>query len=99
MKRGETYEAAAGRELSEELGLAGELNLVRKYLLPPISEMGLTEHEWVAFYTCRTDSRCKMDPVELEAVKEVTEKELRRMLVGGPLTRDARTILADYLKP
>ena len=66
--------------------------------MAPISETGLTEDEWVAFFTCRTDSRCRIDPVELESVKEVTEKVLRGMLVDGPLTRDARTILADYLK-
>jgi len=98
VKRGESYEAAARRELGEELGLEGDLKLVRKYLLPPISDRGLTEQEWVTLFTCRTDSPCTIDPVELESVKEVTEKDIRGMLVDGPLTRDARTILTDYLE-
>lgn len=97
VKRGESYEEAAGRELGEELGLSGDLTLVRKYLLPPISERGLTEREWVTLFTCRTDSRCRIDPVELETVREVTEEELRTMLADGPLTPDAKTILTDYL--
>jgi isopentenyldiphosphate isomerase len=98
VKRGENYKVAAGRELGEELGIQGDLSLVRKYLLSPISERGLTEHEWVALFTCRTDSPCTIDTVELEAVREVTEKELREMLVDGPLTQDAKIILTDYLK-
>lgn len=98
VKEGESYEEAAQRELGEELGLEGELSLVRKYLLPPISESGLTEHEWVTLFTCMTDSLCRIDPVELESVREVTEKELRGMLAHGPLTLDARTILTDYLE-
>ena len=98
VKTGESYEAAAGRELGEELGIQGELHLVRKYHLPPISEGGLTEHEWVALFTCRTDSPCTIDTLELESVMEVTEKELRDMMVDGPLTPDAKTILGDYLK-
>lgn len=97
VKSGESYLAAAQRELSEELGLEGELKLVRKYLLPPISDQQLTEHEWVALFTCRTDSPCTIDPHELEGVKEVMEDDLRGMLVDGPLARDAKTILADYL--
>lgn len=99
VRKGEAYEDAARRELNEELGLEGELTPGRKYLLPPISEGELTEHEWVAFFTCRTDSPCRIDPVELESVREVTEEDLRGMLADGPLTRDARTILTDYLKP
>jgi isopentenyldiphosphate isomerase len=98
VKMGESYEAAAGRELGEELGIRGELRLVRKYRLPPISEGGLTEHEWVGLFTCRTGSPCTIDTRELESVMEVTEKELRDMMVDGPLTPDAKIILRDYLK-
>jgi isopentenyl-diphosphate Delta-isomerase len=98
VRRGESYEVAAARELGEELGIQGDLHLVRKYLLPPISERGMTEHEWVALFTCRTDSPCTIDTVELESVREVTEKELREMMVDGPLTQDAKTILTDYLR-
>jgi isopentenyl-diphosphate delta-isomerase type 1 len=95
--RGEAYAAAARRELGEELGIEGTLIPVRKYRLPAISVGNLTEYEWVSLFTCRTDSRCKIDRTELESVKEVTEEELRSMLGEGPLTPDAKIILADYL--
>lgn len=99
VRSGESYEDAAGRELTEELGIGGELHLVRKYLLPPYSSGGQTEHEWVALFTCVTDDPCRIDPVEVEAVREVTEEDLLAMLADGPLTRDAKAILADYLNP
>ena len=85
--------------MSEELGLDGGLTLVKKYLMPPFSERGLTELEWVALFACRTDSPCTVDRVELEGVQEVTEEELLGMLEGGLLTPGAKSILADYLKP
>ncbi|MDG6902309.1 MAG: NUDIX domain-containing protein [Nitrososphaerota archaeon] len=97
VKKGEGYLAAARRELFEELGIEGRLTLVRKYAMPPVSDRGLTERERVALFTCKTDSPCVIDRAELESVKDVTERELRGMLHGGPLTPDARLILADYL--
>lgn len=97
VKKGESYEMAAHRELREELGLEGELTPLRKYLLPPISEGGATEHEWVAFFTCRTDSPCNVNLAELEMVREVDDRELREMMVGGLMSEDSRTILSDYL--
>ncbi|HUH82650.1 MAG TPA: NUDIX domain-containing protein [Nitrososphaerales archaeon] len=97
VKQGESYEEAARRELGEELGLEGELKRFHKYCLPPIAEGGLTEHEWVTLFICRTDSHCRIDYVELDGVREVTIEELRGMLADGPLTPDAKTILSDYL--
>lgn len=97
VRKGEEYKAAAQRELMEELGIGGRLEQVRKYRMPRISEKGLTEHEWVCLFTCRTDSPCQIDRGELESTKEVTEAQLRNMLDAGPLTADAKTILADYL--
>lgn len=97
VKKGESYGEAAKRELFEELGLDARLRRTKKYLLPPISAGGMTEHEWVTLYTCRTDSECVIDPVELEGVKVVGGPELSKMLEGGPLTPDARLILTDYL--
>ena len=97
VRKGEKYEAAAHREMSEELGFDAQLTPVRKYLMPPFSDQGLTEHEWVNLYTCRTDSPCTIDSVELEGVKDFTEQELGGMLQDGPLTPDAKLILADYL--
>lgn len=97
VKGGEDYQAAAHRELREELGIDGPLTSVRKYLMPPLTYRGLTEHEWVSLFTCATDSPVTIDPIELEGVRELTEQELGRMLDGGTFTPDARIILADYL--
>jgi isopentenyl-diphosphate Delta-isomerase len=96
-RKGETFPVAARRELSEELGLTAELRFVKKYLLDPISSGKLTEHEIVCFFTCRTDEPCRVDPGELEGVREVSEPEIRKLIATGPLTPDARIILADYL--
>lgn len=98
VKKGEEYEAAARRELFEELGVEGSLSPVRKYRMPPFSQGELTEQEWASFFICRTDAPCTIDPVELEGVKEVTEQGLRRVLGRRSLTPDAEIILEDYLK-
>ena len=97
VKQGETYDAAASRELLEELSLGARLTKAKKYLLPPITSGQQTEREWVALFTCHTDSRYSIDPVELEAVREVSEAQLRYMVDKGPLTPDAKIILADFL--
>jgi isopentenyldiphosphate isomerase len=97
VKKGEEYKAAALRELGEELGFEGPLTRASKHLIPPISGKGLTEYEWVSLFICRSDSPCTIDPVELEAVREVTGSELRGMLDEGPLTPDAKLILTDYM--
>lgn len=98
VKQGEGYEAAAKRELKEELGLEGRLAPVRKYTMPALSYNGLTEHEWVSLFTCQTDSPCTIDPAELDGVREVTEGELRNLLEGGQVAPDAKVILTDFLK-
>ena len=97
VRKGEAYEAAARRELREELGIDGKPELVRKYLMPGFSDKELTEREWVSFYICRAADPCLLDPVEVESVSEVSAPELRVMLRGGPLTPDAKLILSDYL--
>jgi len=98
VKKGETYDAAAVRELEEELGVKAKLGTVKKYLIPPIHSAGLTEHEWVTFYVARTDWPCRIDDAELEGVKEVNEPELRRMLDDGSMTPDAVIPLTEYLR-
>ena len=97
VRRGESYGAAAARELMEELGLTARMSRQKKRLLPPIRSNGLTEHEWVTLFVARTDAPCKVDPVEVEGVTEVDGSQLRRMADGGLLTPDAVILLDDYL--
>ena len=98
VRRGESYEQAAIRELDEELGLKSKVEEFGKFLLPPISSNGLTELEWITLFTSLTDARLTVDPVELESVVEVLQPELRNIPASWPLTPDARIILSEYLK-
>jgi isopentenyldiphosphate isomerase len=97
VKEGEAYEAAAGRELREELGISSDLDRVGKFLLPPLRSQGLTEWEWVAFFIARTDSPFSIDPVELDAAEEFDRTELLALIEGDTITPDAVILLKDYL--
>lgn len=98
VKKGETYDAAAVRELEEEVGVKANLAIFKKFLLPPIHSAGFTEREWVAFYVARTDLPCRIDTTELEGVKEVDGPQLRLMLDDDSMTPDAVILLTEYLK-
>lgn len=96
VKKGESYEDAAKRELAEELGISPDVRLDSKTLLPPIRCGSLTEREWTALFVAHSDGRITADPVELEGVKEVGLGGLRQMTRRGELTEDAAILLAKY---
>ena len=98
VKKGESYDEAARRELDEELGLKARLTLVAKVIIPPITEGALTEREWVGLYRAWSDVVLRIDPVELEQVKEVSSSELRRLARAGSLTADAKILLRRFLQ-
>ena len=98
VKKGEPYKDAAERELGEELGIGARLRLVKKYLLPPMKNRGSTEHEWVALFSGTTDSAVRIDPVELEGVKEFSLPQLRKMMDGDTLTPDVVILLTEFLR-
>lgn len=98
VQRGESYQRAAIRELSEELGLKSKVEEFRKFLLPPISSKGLTELEFITLFTTFTDAPLAIDAVELECALEVRQPELRKILTDWPFTPDAKIILGEYLK-
>ena len=97
IRSGEAYRAAAARELQEELGLRSTLQARGKFSLPPFTDGKLTEHEWVALFTTKTDAQVAIDPVELESVREVSVSQLREIVSGGLLTQDAKILLGEYL--
>ena len=98
VKKGEAYREAAARELLEELGIVARLSHVKKFLLPPICASGLTEFEWTDLFETHSDAVCKVDPAEVERVREVGVVQLSKMVRGRSLTPDAVIILRDYLK-
>ena len=98
VRKGESYEVAASRELEEEIGIKAGLAPVKRYLLPPMRDNGMTEREWVALFAATSDAVVRIDPVELEGVKEFTEEELGEILDGGALTPDAVILLTEYLR-
>lgn len=97
VRSGESYRDAAAREFYEELGLRSPLRAVTKLLLPPFTSRGLTEREWVSLFISKTDRTATIDPVELEAVEEVSLPRLRRILTGSRLTPDSKVVLRAFL--
>jgi isopentenyldiphosphate isomerase len=93
---GETYEAAAKRELSEELGIVGRPRLLEKLLLPKVKGGDLTEWEHVALFEVVSDARTVVDPVELEEVAVLSTPDVKEMMKGRRLTPDAKVLLSCY---
>jgi isopentenyl-diphosphate delta-isomerase type 1 len=96
--RGESYEAAANRELGEELGIKSHVEMFGKFKLPPISSNGMTEREWITLFTTLTDDALNIDRVELESANEVAQSDLKRILAEWQITPDAKIVLGEYLK-
>ncbi len=76
---GESYEAAASRELQEELGLAAPLTWLIK--LPASAETAL---EHTMLYRCATTEQPIPDPEEIESIEWVNVDELARRVEREP---------------
>jgi isopentenyl-diphosphate delta-isomerase len=98
VRKGESYAEAAARELMEEIGIGADLTLMGRYLLPAMRGNGLTEREWVALFAATSDATIRIDPAELEGVKEFTPSGLKRMLSGDDLTPDSVMLLAEFMR-
>jgi isopentenyl-diphosphate Delta-isomerase len=97
VKSGESYRDGAQRELKEELGLTSAVSEVGRFLLPPMTDGGLKEREWVGLFETVTDEECKIDPVELDSVAEFPMKDLSKVGERVSLTPDASILLKEYL--
>lgn len=97
VKRGETYESAATRELKEELSLEANLTPVGKRLLPPFTEGALTEREWVAVFTAASEGAVTPDPMEVESAREFSQSDIKVLASRNELTPDAVIILDEFV--
>jgi isopentenyldiphosphate isomerase len=94
LKPGEDYQAAAYRELAEELGIRGvKLTYLYKYPL-----RNSTESENVATYKCIFDGKIKFDPQEITAVQAYSSEEISRNLGSGMFTPNFEEEFARYLE-
>jgi isopentenyl-diphosphate Delta-isomerase len=76
---GEDYDAAAERELQEELGLCGPLERLHKF--PALVE---TSHEHTVLYRLVTDDPPRFDPEEIESGAFHSLQELAEWVVRSP---------------
>lgn len=79
LSAGETYEAAAPRELQEELGLPGPLEWLAKFPAGP-----QTSHEHTVLYRTTTDTPPRIDPLEINAVTFHSLDEIAAMIERQP---------------
>jgi isopentenyl-diphosphate delta-isomerase len=76
---GETYETAAPRELEEELGLSGPLEMMRKFGAGPE-----TSQEHTVLYRTTTDAPPQIDREEIESVAFHSMDEITTMILQRP---------------
>ncbi len=79
VKAGESYEAAAKRELEEELGIAGA----------PLTHIGDFMHDFdgvkrfIGLFLCVYDGKITPDPREIAEGKFFTQEEAERLFMSG----------------
>ena len=79
LSAGETYEAAAPRELQEELGLCGPLEWLAKFPARPE-----TSQEHTVLYRTTTDTPPRIDSQEIDAVSFHSLDEVALMIERQP---------------
>ena len=85
LEPGENHEQGAAREMEEELGLAGELCFLYRYLWRTDRESELVET-----YLHRTDVEPVPDPEEIEEGRFFTPAEIDLLLAGDEVTPNLR---------
>jgi len=94
---GESYDASAMRELSEELGIRGECGL--EYLFK-IQASALTGWEFVQVYQCRFDGELTLNPDEIVEGRWLAPGVLDTLISRSPddFTRSLRTLWHTFRK-
>ncbi len=90
---GETYEAAAERELAEELGISGvELN-------PHFDYYHTDERSrvWGRVYSCRYSGIIVLQPEEIESGEFCDIRQVLNLSIREPFTPDGLAILKKFL--
>jgi 8-oxo-dGTP pyrophosphatase MutT (NUDIX family) len=88
---GESYEAAAARELSEELGIRVPVRFLFKYL----NRSGLSPH-WLGIHEAVIPDVMAPDPLEVAWHGWLTESELRQALRRWRFTPDSHDAFGRY---
>lgn len=93
VKAGESYEAAAKRELEEELGIASA----------PLTHLGNLMHDFdgvkrfIGLFLCVYDGTITPDPREIAEGKFFTREEAERLLAVGPVVPSLRSLYNHLL--
>ncbi len=91
---GETYEAAAAREIDEELGIAGvEPRFLFRHLY-----WGAHNRSWVAVYSAVWDGKIRHQASEVDWGAYFTLDELMKRIEEWPFVPDGLEIFAHYLQ-
>jgi 8-oxo-dGTP pyrophosphatase MutT (NUDIX family) len=88
---GESYEEAAARELTEELGVRARVRFVFKYLC-----RGAFSPYWLGVHEAVIDADITPDPSEIAWHDWLPEAELRRVLWQWPFVSDSREAFVKY---
>jgi isopentenyldiphosphate isomerase len=78
---GETYEAAAARELKEETGVSSPLAFLGRF-----EHHDAPEHEIVAVFVSASDGRIRIDPSESSGFEFLTVKEIDKIISTQKVT-------------
>jgi isopentenyldiphosphate isomerase len=78
---GEDYDEAAGRELIEEIGLHGPVDLKRLFKEAPCEPTG---NEFVWVYTCQSEGPFILNPIEVIEGRWIDREELKNWLTRRP---------------
>jgi isopentenyl-diphosphate delta-isomerase type 1 len=94
MDAGESYEAAAARELKEEVGIKAKLEFLMKF-----RKSYPQDQEFVVVYRAVHEGPFKADPEEVEFVKFFPLSRIAEMLKRGEsFTPGAKLALEEYLR-